>query len=65
MVEVSEFEVIVLISADLYVYVYVYVYVLSLRRIIASIYAVGEISIMVGDEERVDYCVRSCTVGIQ
>ena len=63
MVEVSEFEVIVLISADLYVYVYVYV--LSLRRIIASIYAVGEISIMVGDEERADDCVRSCTAGIQ
>ena len=57
----SEFEVIVLISADLYVYVYV----LSLRRIIASIYAAGEISIMVGDEERVDDCVRSCTAGIQ
>ena len=50
-------------SLKTYVYVYVYVYVLSLRRVVASTYVVGEISIMVADDQHVDYRGRSYTAG--
>ena len=48
----------------IYVYVYIYACMLSLRCPKTSVYAIGEISRMVGDDQRVDDRVRSCTVGI-
>mgnify|MGYP005684830089 CR=1 FL=1 len=37
---------------------------LSLRRVITSVYAAEDISIMKGDDQRVDDRGRSCTAGI-
>ena len=53
-------------NTDIYVYVYVYVYVcmLSLHRAIDSACVAGVISIMVGDDQRVDNRGRSCTTGM-
>ena len=48
----------------LYVYVYVYVCMLNLRRVIASACAAGVISIMVGDNQRVNNRGQSCTAGV-
>ena len=38
---------------------------LNLRRVVASAYAAGKISSMVGDDQSVDDCGRSCTTGIR
>ena len=48
-------RIIILSLLYFYVYIYVYVYMLSLRRVIASACATGVISIMVGDDQHVDY----------